>query len=250
MNRPFDGKVAVVTGAASGIGEAIATLFAQQGARTVVADRNEEQGEAVAEAIRCAGYEALFHKVDITQGDQVRHLIATTVDRYGQLDCAVNNAGAVIAVAELAETEESDFDAIMAVNVKGPWMCMKHEIDHMLENGGGSIVNIASGAGLISMPKLAAYCTSKAAIIHATRVAGVTYANRGIRINAVCPGTVITPGIYTLGIPDPETFFVQGIPMKRLGTGHEIAAAASWLSSSEARYVTGAILPVDGGTVA
>jgi NAD(P)-dependent dehydrogenase (short-subunit alcohol dehydrogenase family) len=250
MTKSLDGKVAMITGAASGIGEAAAILFAKHGARTVVADRDEEKGEAVVEVIRQAGGAAFFHNVDITDSEQVRGLIAATVERYGRLDCAYNNAGYGGPAAEIADTEENEFDKLVAVNFKGPWLCMKYEIEHMLQNGGGSIVNTASGAGLISMPAIAIYSAAKAATIHMTRVAGLTYAKLGIRVNCVCPGTVNTPAIHAMGIPDVENFFAQDVPMGRLGTPEEIAQGALWLSSDEARYVTGVVLPVDGGRVA
>jgi len=246
----LEGKVAIVTGAAQGIGEAAARLFAAEGARVVSADVNEAQGEAVAESIRKAGGEACFVCTDVTRPGDVERLVATSQEVHGRLDCAFNNAGIVGDAKPLHEYTADEFDAIHAVNVRGVFHCLKAEVPALLANGGGSIVNMCSTLGLIGLPGFAAYVSSKHAVAGLTKVAALDYAQRNVRVNAIAPGVVRTPGVVEImdATPGGEDVFRAPIPMGRLGTPEEIAEVALWLLSDHAPFVTGTVLTADGGT--
>lgn len=241
-------RVGLVTGGGSGIGRATALALAAAGARVVVSDVN---GEGVAETVRlveAVGGRAWGMVVDVTQGAAVEALVRGTVERYGRLDWAVNNAGVGGVMAPTDQQSEAAWDAIMEVNLKGVWLCMKYEIRAMLEQGGGAIVNVASAAGLVGFRYAAPYAASKHGVVGLTRSAALEYARKGIRVNAVCPGFTETPMVEGLGETMVEAT-VKAIPMRRLGTPEEIAQAIVWLCSEGASFVTGHALAVDGGTV-
>jgi NAD(P)-dependent dehydrogenase (short-subunit alcohol dehydrogenase family) len=248
----FDGKVALVTGAASGIGRASALAFARQGAKVVVADVDIAGGEKSVELIGQSGGDALFFRADVTVGDQVSALVRKTVEHYGRLDCAHNNAGMLGAPAALAECSEEDWDRIVNLNLRSVWLCMKHEILAMIERGGGAIVNTASVAGLVGVRGLSPYTATKHAVVGLSKTAALDYVKRGIRVNAICPGLVRTPMVenYMQKNPAVEEQLLMFQPLGRMAAPEEVAAAVVWLCSDEASFVTGAVLPVDGGYLA
>lgn len=250
MSMTFSGKVALVTGGSAGIGQATAEAFAAQGARVVVSDIDEKGGQAVVEGIKAAGGEAVFVRCDVVKADEVRALMEAVIGHYGRLDCAFNNAGIEIEQDKLADGKEEVFDSIMDVNVKGVWQCMKYEIPLMLANGGGSIVNTASIAGLGAAPKMSIYSASKHAVLGLTRSAAVEYGKKGIRINAVCPAVIDTEMFRRAAAIDPRKaeFAAAMHPVGRIGKAEEIAAAVLYLCSEGAGFTTGIALPVDGGT--
>ncbi|MGK9064981.1 SDR family oxidoreductase [Stutzerimonas chloritidismutans] len=252
MSMSFAGKVALVTGAAAGIGRATALAFARQGLKVVVADLDETGGQACVEAILEAGGEALFVRCDVTRDDQVRGMLEQTIEAYSRLDYAFNNAGIEIEQGKLAEGSEAEFDAIMGVNVKGVWLCMKHQLPAMLAQGGGVIVNTASVAGLGAAPKMSIYSASKHAVIGLTKSAAIEYAKKGIRVNAVCPAVIDTDMFRRAYEADPRKaeFAAAMHPVGRIGKVEEIAAAVLYLCSDEAAFTTGHALAVDGGATA
>jgi NAD(P)-dependent dehydrogenase (short-subunit alcohol dehydrogenase family) len=240
---PFTGKVALVTGAASGIGRATALAFGRAGACVVVADTAIDGGHATAAMIVESGGKALFVRSDISKSGEVAALIEKTINYYGRLDFAVNNAALDEEGAPLAEGEEEQFDRIMGANVKGVWLCMKLQLRQMLKQGGGAIVNVSSVSGLVGAPNRAIYAASKHAVVGLTRSAAAEYAREGIRINALCPGAVKNPRTADAQLEAPQ-------PMGRFAEAAEIANAALWLCSEQASYVNGHELVVDGGFTA
>jgi NAD(P)-dependent dehydrogenase (short-subunit alcohol dehydrogenase family) len=248
----FVGKTALVTGGASGIGRGVALAFAQAGAQVVVADIDVEGGEATVRQIRQAGSRALFVRTDVAWAEDVEALLKATVDTFGRLDCAFNNAGVELETQRLAESDEDLFDRMMAINVKGVWLCMKHEIRQMLAQGGGAIVNAASVAGLVGAPKHSIYAASKHAVVGLTKSAAAEYGRKGIRINDVCPG-VIRTAMLDRAIEreaGSEEAMVRLHPIGRLGEIEDVAAAVLWLCSDAAGFVTGHSLAVDGAMTA
>ncbi|MGI8856254.1 MAG: glucose 1-dehydrogenase [Thermomicrobiales bacterium] len=245
----MQGKVALVTGGGSGIGRASSLAFAVLGARVVVSDIAPSGAEATVGMIRDAGGEASFIRADVSQSAAVAALIRATVERYGRLDYAHNNAGIEGAVGSLLDYPEEVWDAVMAVNLKGVWLCMKEEIPQMLAQGGGAIVNTSSIAGLRGGRLLFAYGASKFGVIGMTKSASQEFAGRGIRVNAVCPGVIDTPMVARAFTPE-ITANLKERQMGRLGTPEEIAQAVVWLCSDAASFVTGAALPIDGGSTA
>jgi len=247
MPKPFEGKVALVTGGNSGIGKATAILFAQQGARVVIAARRAEEGEATVAEIRRSGGEAIFVKTDVAQAADAEGVVKKTVAEYGRLDCAFNNAG-VSGGGPLHEVTEADWDRMIDVNLKGVWLGMKYQIIQMLsQGGGGAIVNDSSVAGLTGYVRSAAYCASKHGVIGLTKAGALQYRDKGIRINAVCPGMIMTPMIErAFAIPGVEDWFRSKVA-GRGGNPDEVAQAVTWLCSDAASYLTGVALPVDGG---
>lgn len=246
----YSGKVALVTGAGSGMGRSSAIAFAEAGAKVVVADVNVRGGRDTVNMIGKAGGEARFIEVDVSKASAVEAMVAGTVEHYGRLDCAVNSAGIQIETGLVADLEEALFDRTIAVNQKGVFLCLKYEIRQMLKQGGGAIVNIASAAGLRPFARMSIYTSSKFGVVGLTRTAAIEYASSGIRINAICPGGINTPMLQGSLARDPELTRGGGAPAGRIGEPEEIAQAALWLCSPQASYVYGVLLPVDGGHVA
>jgi NAD(P)-dependent dehydrogenase (short-subunit alcohol dehydrogenase family) len=246
------GKVALVTGASSGIGRATALAFAREGAKVVVADVTVEGGEETVVQVKKAGGEAIFVKTDVSKAVEVEALVAKAVATYGRLDCAHNNAGIAGNAKTVVDDTEDNWDRILAINLKGVWLCMKYEIAHMLKQGGGAIVNTASGAGLIGVRRGGAYVASKHGVVGLTKTAALEYAKAGIRVNCVCPGPIDTPMLQGIGGSNQVVIerMVAAQPGGRLGKPAEIAEAAVWLCSDAASFVTGLPMPVDGGYTA
>ncbi len=246
------GKVALVTGGASGIGRATCLASAREGARVVVSDVDAEGGEACAEAIRADGGEAEFVRADASLEADVAALVGRAVERFGRLDCALNNAGITGAGGFLHQIALEDFERTLAVNLRSVFLCMKYEIRQMIDQGGGAIVNTSSGAGVIATPFLSPYAASKHAILGLTKTAAVENARTGVRINAVLPGSTDTPMLRAAmgGSPEVEKMVMRSLPGGRLGTPEEIAEAIVWLLSDRASFVTGDSMLVDGGSVA
>ena len=252
MSMTFSGQVALVTGAAAGIGRATAQAFAEQGLKVVLADIDEAGIRDGAESIRAAGGQAIAVRCDVTRDAEVKALIEQTLGHYGRLDYAFNNAGIEIEQGRLAEGSEAEFDAIMGVNVKGVWLCMKHQLPVMLAQGGGAIVNTASVAGLGAAPKMSIYAASKHAVIGLTKSAAIEYAKKQIRVNAVCPAVIDTDMFRRAYEADPRKaeFAAAMHPVGRIGKVEEIAAAVLYLCSDGAAFTTGQALAVDGGATA
>jgi NAD(P)-dependent dehydrogenase (short-subunit alcohol dehydrogenase family) len=244
------GKVALVTGASSGIGRATAQRLASAGARVALAARRCEEGQHTAEMIEASGGEAIFIRCDIADARDVERLVQTCVDAYGRLDVAFNNAGIEGRMVPLADYEEADWDAVMDINLKGTWLCLKHEIRHMAGNGGGAIVNTASIGAHVGFPGMGHYTAAKHGVIGLTKTAAIEYAAAGIRVNAISPGLIDTPMAdrFTGGPDtDKEHFVLSLTPRGRRGTPAEVAEAVLWLCSDASSNVTGTTVSVDGG---
>ena len=252
MPGRLDNKIALVTGAGSGIGRATALVFAREGAKVVVADIVVEGGQETVQQIEAAGGEAIFVKADVSQAADVETLIAQTVETYGRLDCAFNNAGIEGGVKPTIDCTEEEFNRTIAVNLTGVWLCMKYEIQQMLSQGGGTIVNTASAAGLVGFPGLPDYVASKHGVVGLTKTAALEYAKSGIRVNAVCPGVIQTPMVERGAQLSPgfDELAVSMEPVGRFGQPSEVGEAVVWLCSDAASFVTGIPMQVDGGLVA
>jgi len=244
--------VALVTGASSGIGKATALAWAREGARVVVAARRIRECEEVVSQIKHAGGEALFVRTDVAKAVEVEALVRKTVEAFGRLDWSCNNAGVEGARGSITECTEEVWDQVIDVNLKGVWLCMKYEISQMLKHGSGAIVNISSVNGLIGSAGFAPYVASKHGVIGLTKSAAKGYANAGIRVNVICPGSIDTPMIERVdgGPVSADSWRITRTPMARIGTPEEIAEAVVWLCSGKASYVTGHSLIVDGGLLA
>lgn len=248
----FEGRVVLVTGGAGGIGRATALAFGRAGARVVVSDVAVAGGEQTAHEVIRAGGQAIFAAADVAVATEVEALVATAVSTFGRLDVGFNNAGVELEHQRLADSEEALYDRMMAVNVKGVWLCMKYELQQMLAQGGGAIVNTASVAGLVGAPRHAIYAASKHAVLGLTRSAAAEYGKKGIRVNAVCPGVIRTAMLdRALGRePAWEQSLVDLHPIGRIGTVEEVADAVLWLCSGASSFVTGHALAVDGAMTA
>ena len=246
-------RVALVTGAASGIGRATARAFAQSGVKVVLADISAEVGEGIAAEIhRQTETSTSFVKCDVSKSSDVERMVRHAVERFGRIDYAFNNAGTEGLQAATAECSESNFDRTVAVDLKGTWLCMKYEIPQMLKQGAGTIVNCSSIAGLVGFPNIPAYVAAKHGVIGLTKTAALEYAKANIRVNAVCPGVIHTPMVDRFVGGDAEAMkaLVAGEPVGRIGEPSEIADAVLYLCSGHASFVTGIAMPVDGGWVA
>ncbi len=253
MYESLDGKVALVTGGGSGIGRATSKAFARRGCKVVVSDMNGPSGLETVKGILESGGEALFIPANVTLAGQVQALVRRTASRFGRLDCAVNNAGVNIpARLPTHLIPEDDWDRVVDVNLRGVWLSMKYEIPVMLEQGSGAIVNISSIYGIVGAPNTAAYTVSKHGVAGLTRVAALDYAKDGIRVNAVGPGFTDTSMVQRVVAANPgiDSVMIAKTPAGRMGNPAEIAEAIVWLCSDEASFVTGAVLPVDGGMIA
>ena len=252
MAGRLDGKIALITGAGSGIGQASALTFAREGAKVAVADKLVDGGQETVRMVEAAGGTASFIEVDVSDAASVEAMVNATVETYGRIDCAYNNAGIEGQVAPTDSYADDMFDKVIAVNLTGVWLCMKYEIPRLLEHGGGAIVNTASGAGLIGVAGLSAYVASKHGVIGLTKTAALEYAKSGIRVNAVCPGLIQTPMVERLTADQPQLgeALVAMEPVGRTGRPEEIAESVVWLCSDAASFVTGHAMSVDGGFVA
>ncbi len=251
----LEGKVALITGAGSGIGRATSTIFAREGARLIIADVVADAGQETLEAVKQTGAEAVFLQTDVAQASAVEALIAKAVATYGRLDCAFNNAGIEGAGALTHKCTMENWNRVIAINLTGVWMCMKAEITQMLaQGGGGAIVNTSSLAGLAGSKGGPAYVASKHGVVGLTKAAALEYGRHGIRVNAVCPGPIRTPMMERImamsGNQAAEERFIKGEPLRRFGQPSEIGEAVAWLCSEHASYVTGIPMPVDGGAIA
>jgi NAD(P)-dependent dehydrogenase (short-subunit alcohol dehydrogenase family) len=253
MNISFAGKVALVTGAASGLGLATARAFAEAGASVVLADRSEKESQAAARELADKGYKTMAVVCDVSEDSQVEAMVKKTVAEFGRLDAAYNNAGIQNVLAETADSPRDDYDRVMGVNLRGVWSCMKFELQVMREQGSGAIVNCSSLGGLIGGNQRGTYHAAKHGVIGFTKSAALEYATKGIRVNDVCPGMIQTAMLDKMIAegqgPELDKMLKTFVPMQRMGRPEEIADAVLWLCSDRASYVTGQSISVDGGYV-
>jgi len=252
MNMGFENKVALVTGAGSGMGLAAAQAFAAEGAAVALVDINEEAARTAAGRLVATGHRAIAIPCDVTDEGQVKAMVEQTVSAFGRLDVAFNNAGVQSLAAETADATSEEFDRVNAINLRSVWLCMKYELIQMRSQGSGAIVNNSSIGGLIGIPGRAIYHATKHGVIGLTKSAALEYATRGIRINAVCPGAIETPMVAAMIAKEPETMkdITKEQPIGRLGRPEEVASAVVRLCSSGASFVIGQALAVDGGYTA
>ncbi len=253
MSAMLEGKVILVTGGSTGIGRATSTILAREGARVVIADLQDAEGEKTVELVKAAGGHAEYHHVDVGSVEQVSALVAGIAKDHGRLDGAFNNAGIEGPTAKIFDYSLDEWQRVLQVNLTGVFICMKCEIEQMKkQNGGGSIVSTASAAGLIGIPGASAYNSAKHGVVGLTKTAALEYASRNIRFNAVCPGFIETPMLnrVTEASVKIRDSLISTVPMKRVAQPSEIGEAVAWLLSDRSSYVTGVALPVDGGWVA
>lgn len=249
MTWDFTGKVALVTGAASGMGLATALAFARAGASVALADVNREGVEAAAAALRSEGFEAIGVRCDVARIEDAEALVNETVATFGRLDAAFNNAGVQVPPMKTGDADPADYDRAMDVNLRGVWNCMKFELKHMTQQGSGAVVNCSSLGGLVGIAERGIYHASKHGVVGLTKSAGLEYAPLGIRVNAICPGIIETPMVTGMLESQPEAMdaLMKEVPINRLGRADEIADAVLWLCSDASTFVIGHALPVDGG---
>lgn len=253
MSGILEGKIAIITGAGSGIGRATAKIFAREGARLLIADVAADAGAETLKALKDASADALFMRVDVSKSNEVEAMVAKAVETYGRIDCAFNNAGIEGEGALTHKCSEENWHRVLSINLTGVWLCMKAEITQMLkQGGGGAIVNTSSLAGLVGSIGGPAYVAAKHGVAGLTRTAALEYGRHGIRVNAVCPGPIRTPMMQRImhGSTEAEQRFIRSEPLKRFGEPEEIGETVAWLCSDRASYVTGLPMPVDGGALA
>lgn len=250
MTRQFAGKVALITGGGSGIGRATALAFVREGAKVVVADV-AMSGEETVRMIKAAGGDANFVKADVSKADEVEAMVAKSVDTFGRLDYAHNNAGIDGDFTTIVKCSEENWDRVIGINLKGVWLGMKYEIPEILKQGGGAIVNTASVAAFVVSRTMGPYVATKHGVVGLTKVAALEYVKAGIRINAVCPGVIRTPLMeeFINNDPEAEAQMIAKEPIGRMGTPEEVANTVLWLCSDASSFVTGHALIVDGGMV-
>ena len=246
MAGQFDGKAALVTGGSGGIGRDTALAFAREGASVVVADVLVENGQETVDMIRDGGGQATFVQADVSVAGEVEALVDTVVQTYGSIDLAFNNAGIEGYLVHLDEYTEEMWDRVMNINLKGVWLCMKYEVQRMMAQGGGAIVNTSSIAGVRGGENWSVYTASKHGVAGLTKSAAIEYGPKGIRVNAVCPSIIRTP-MYERALSGEEDHYIKAHPLKRLGTPEDVANVVVWLCSDSASFVTGQALLVDGG---
>jgi NAD(P)-dependent dehydrogenase (short-subunit alcohol dehydrogenase family) len=250
MTEQLKGKIALVTGGSSGIGRATAQVFSREGAKVVVADTNVEGGEETVQSISDAGGEARFIKTDVSRSTEVEALIDETIKSYGRLDCACHSAAIMGEMVSVVDYTEKTWDLVLDINLKGTWLCMKHEIPQMLKQGGGSIVNTTASSGLnVGGRHRCAYAASKGGIVSLSKGAALEYAEYGLRVNVICPSHTRSPMLeqFFKLRPELEAEFVAQAPMGRIAAPEEVAEASLWLCSDASSFVCGHVLAVDGG---
>ncbi|MFC2000755.1 SDR family NAD(P)-dependent oxidoreductase [Chloroflexota bacterium] len=246
----LDGKVALITGAGSGMGQATALLFAMEGARVAVADCAPRGGQETVSMLKGVGGEAVFIETDVSSSADVKRMVATTVDMYGRIDILFNNAG-IWRLAPIAETTEEDWDLVLNTNLKGVFLCSKYAIPIMINQGQGVIINTSSSSALVGSPGMSAYCASKAGVILLTKTTALEHAGQNIRVNCICPGPMETAmSSEFLANPAAREAVTKSVPLRRIGRPSEIAQTALYLACDDSSYVTGAVFSVDGGATA
>jgi NAD(P)-dependent dehydrogenase (short-subunit alcohol dehydrogenase family) len=245
-------KVAIVTGGSSGIGRAAVELFAEEGAAVLIADVIDDAGQALADCLASKGQTATYVHADVAKEADVQAMVMLALSRYGRLDVLFNNAGIEGEQAMTVDTTVDNWERVIAVNLKGVFLGLKYGIEAMLRNGGGSIINNASVAGLVGFAGIPAYCASKGGVVQLTRTSALEYATQGVRVNCLCPGVIETPMVerFTHGNPEAQAQMTDMEPVGRLGRAMEVAQLALFLASDRSSFMTGAVIPVDGGFVA